>query len=243
MLNINLDKITDLDFKTKEAYKTLRTNVQFCGNDVKIISLTSCVPNEGKSMVSLNLAISMAETGKKVLFIDADLRKSVLIGRYKINKAIKGLTQYLSGVEQLDDVRYSTNVKNMDLILSGPVPPNPAELLNNEKFTELLETARKEYDYVIIDTPPIGQVIDPAIVAQQTDGVIFLISQANISYKYAQKQIEQMRKSGCRILGAVLNKVDPEEKGGYYGGYYGKYSKKGYGYGYGYGYGNNGEYK
>ena len=243
MLNINLDKITDLDFKTKEAYKTLRTNVQFCGNDVKIISLTSCVPNEGKSMVSFNLAISMAETGKKVLFIDADLRKSVLIGRYKINKAIKGLTQYLSGVEQLDDVRYSTNVKNMDLILSGPVPPNPAELLNNEKFTELLETARKEYDYVIIDTPPIGQVIDPAIVAQQTDGVIFLISQANISYKYAQKQIEQMRKSGCRILGAVLNKVDPEEKGGYYGGYYGQYSKKGYGYGYGYGYGNNGEYK
>lgn len=241
MLNINLDKITDLDFKTKEAYKTLRTNVQFCGNDVKIISLTSCVPNEGKSMVSFNLAISMAETGKKVLFIDADLRKSVLIGRYKINKAIKGLTQYLSGVEQLDDVRYGTNVKNMDLILSGPVPPNPAELLNNEKFTELLETARKEYDYVIIDTPPIGQVIDPAIVAQQTDGVIFLISQANISYKYAQKQIEQMRKSGCRILGAVLNKVDPEEKGGYYGGYYGKYSKKGYGYGYGYG--NNGEYK
>lgn len=237
MLNINLDKITDLDFKTKEAYKTLRTNVQFCGNDVKIISLTSCVPNEGKSMVSFNLAISMAETGKKVLFIDADLRKSVLIGRYKINKAIKGLTQYLSGVEQLEDVRYGTNVKNMDLILSGPVPPNPAELLNNEKFTELLETARKEYDYVIIDTPPIGQVIDPAIVAQQTDGVIFLISQANISYKYAQKQIEQMRKSGCRILGAVLNKVDPEEKGGYYGGYYGKYSKKGYGYG------NNGEYK
>lgn len=243
MLNINLDKITDLDFKTREAYKTLRTNVQFCGNDVKIISLTSCVPNEGKSMVSFNLAISMAETGKKVLFIDADLRKSVLIGRYKINKAIKGLTQYLSGVEQLDDVRYSTNVKNMDLILSGPVPPNPAELLNNEKFTKLLETARKEYDYVIIDTPPIGQVIDPAIVAQQTDGVIFLISQANISYKYAQKQIEQMRKSGCRILGAVLNKVDPEEKGGYYGGYYDKYSKKGYGYGYGYGYGNNGEYK
>ena len=243
MLNINLDKITDLDFKTKEAYKTLRTNVQFCGNDVKIISLTSCVPNEGKSMVSFNLAISMAETGKKVLFIDADLRKSVLIGRYKINKAIKGLTQYLSGVEQLDDVRYGTNLKNMDLILSGPVTQNPAELLNNEKFTELLETARKEYDYVIIDTPPIGQVIDPAIVAQQTDGVIFLISQANISYKYAQKQIEQMRKSGCRILGAVLNKVDPEEKGGYYGGYYGKYSKKGYGYGYGYGYGNNGEYK
>ena len=239
MLNVNLDKITDLDFKTKEAYKTLRTNVQFCGDAVKVISITSCVPNEGKSMVTFNLAVSMADSGKKVLFVDADLRKSVLIGRYKINKAIKGLTQFLSGVEPLENVKYNTNIKNLDMILSGPVPPNPAELLASEKFTELLDATREEYDYVIIDTPPIGQVIDPAIVAQQTDGVIFLVSQANISYKYAQKQIEQLKKSGCRILGAVLNKVDPEGKGGYYGGYYGKYYgkyyKKGYGYGYGYG--------
>ena len=233
LLNVNLDKISDLDFKTKEAYKTLRTNVQFCGDDVKVISITSCVPNEGKSMVSFNLAVSIAETGKKVLFIDADLRKSVLIGRYKINKAIKGLTQYLSGVEELDSVKYTTNVENLDMILSGPVPPNPAELLNNEKFTALVEITKKEYDYVVIDTPPIGQVIDPAIVAQQTDGVIFLVSQANVSYKYAQKQIEQLKRSGCRILGAVLNKVEPEGKGSYYGGYYGKYYKGKYGYGYG----------
>lgn len=234
LLNINLDKISDLDFKTKEAYKALRTNVQFCGDDVKVISITSCVPNEGKSMVSFNLAVSMAESGKKVLFVDADLRKSVLIGRYKINKAIKGLTQYLSGVESLDNVIYNTNVSNLDMILSGPVPPNPAELLNNEKFSELVEKSREEYDYVIIDTPPIGQVIDPAIVAQQTDGVIFLVSQANVSYKYAQKQIEQLKKSGCRILGAVLNKVDPEGKGSYYSGYYGKYYRRNYGYSYGY---------
>ena len=235
LLNINLDKIADLDLKTKEAYKTLRTNVQFCGENVKVVSLTSCVPNEGKSMVAFNLAVSMAESGKKVLFVDADLRKSVLIGRYKINKAIKGLTQYLSGVEELDQVKYTTNVPCLDMILSGPVPPNPAELLDSEKFTELVERARNEYDYVIIDTPPIGQVIDPAIVAQKTDGVIFLVSQSNISYRYAQKQIEQLKKSGCRILGAVLNKVDPEGKSSYYGGYYGKYyrkySKEGYGYG------------
>lgn len=235
LLNINLDKIADLDFKTKEAYKTLRTNVQFCGENVKVVSLTSCVPNEGKSMVAFNLAVSMAESGKKVLFVDADLRKSVLIGRYKINKAIKGLTQYLSGVEELDQVKYTTNVPCLDMILSGPVPPNPAELLDSEKFTELVERARNEYDYVIIDTPPIGQVIDPAIVAQKTDGVIFLVSQSNISYRYAQKQIEQLKKSGCRILGAVLNKVDPEGKSSYYGGYYGKYyrkySKERYGYG------------
>ena len=238
MLNVNLEKIADLDFKTREAYKTLRTNVQFCGDDVKVVSITSCVPNEGKSMVAFNLAVSMADSGKKVLFVDGDLRKSVLIGRYKINKAIKGLTQFLSGVEPLENVKYTTNIENLHMILSGPVPPNPAELLSSKKFAELVEATKKEYDYVVIDTPPIGQVIDPAIVAQQTDGVIFLVSQANISYKYAQKQIEQLKKSGCRILGAVLNKVDPEGKGsyysGYYGRYYGRYYKKGYGYDKGY---------
>lgn len=238
MLNVNLEKIADLDFKTREAYKTLRTNVQFCGDDVKVVSITSCVPNEGKSMVAFNLAVSMADSGKKVLFVDGDLRKSVLIGRYKINKAIKGLTQFLSGVEPLENVKYTTNIENLHMILSGPVPPNPAELLSSKKFAELVEATKKEYDYVVIDTPPIGQVIDPAIVAQQTDGVIFLVSQANISYKYAQNQIEQLKKSGCRILGAVLNKVDPEGKGsyysGYYGRYYGRYYKKGYGYDKGY---------
>lgn len=234
LLNVNLDKITDLDFKTKEAYKALRTNVQFCGDDVKVISITSCVPNEGKSMVSFNLAISMAESGKKVLFVDADMRKSVLIGRYKINKAIKGMTHYLSGFEPLDNVIYNTNVPHLDMILSGAVPPNPAELLDSDKFSELVERSKKEYDYVIIDTPPIGQVIDPAIVAQKTDGVIFLVSQSNVSYKYAQKQIEQLKKSGCKILGAVLNKVDPEEKGSYYSGYYGKYYRRSYGYSHGY---------
>jgi capsular exopolysaccharide synthesis family protein len=243
LLNINLDKIADLDFTTKEAYKTLRTNVQFCGDDVKVVSITSCCPNEGKSMVAFNLAVSMAESGKKVLFVDGDLRKSVLIGRYKINKAIKGLTHYLSGVEEYDNVRYTTNIQYLDMILSGPVPPNPAELLSNYRFKEMIKKSRQEYDYVIIDTPPIGQVIDPAIVAQQTDGVIFLVSQANISYKYAQKQIEQLKKSGCRILGAVLNKVDPEGKGSYYSRYYGKYYGKYYRKNSGYGYGNDGYYK
>ncbi len=229
MLNINLEKVSELDFMTREAYKTLRTNVQFCGDSVKVVAITSSVPNEGKSTVTFNLAISMAESGKKVLFIDGDLRKSVLIGRYKINKAIKGLTQYLSGVESLENIIYSTNVSNLDMIISGPVPPNPAELLGGTKFSEMLEKVKETYDMVIIDTPPIGRVIDAAIIASQADGVLFLISQGSISYKYAQKQIEQLKKSGSKILGAVINKVEPhgeykkykKNKSDYYD-YYGK---------------------
>jgi len=126
MLTINMDKIRKLDYSSREAYKTLRTNVQFCGSDIKVIAITSSIPNEGKSMVSFNLAASMAESGHKVLFIDCDLRKSVLIGRYKISSYIKGLTQYLSGTEEMESVIYTTNFDNLDVVLSGPVPPNPS---------------------------------------------------------------------------------------------------------------------
>lgn len=232
MLNINIDKLKKLDNSTNEAYKRLRTNIQFCGSDVKVIALTSTIPYEGKSSVSFNLAASIAESGKKVIFIDADLRKSVLVGRYKINKAVKGLTHYLSGVNPFDEVVYSTNVDNLNVVFSGPVPPNPAELLGNKYFKSLITMLRRNYDYVIIDTPPIGSVIDAAIVAEQCDGVVLVISSGEISYKLVQKTKMQMEKSNCRILGAVLNKV-PLGKGGYYGKYYGKY----YG-----AYGNYGEY-
>lgn len=232
MLNINIDKLKKLDNSTNEAYKRLRTNIQFCGSDVKVIALTSTIPNEGKSSVSFNLAASIAESGKKVIFIDADLRKSVLVGRYKINKAVKGLTHYLSGVNPFDEVVYSTNVDNLNVVFSGPVPPNPAELLGNKYFKSLITMLRRNYDYVIIDTPPIGSVIDAAIVAEQCDGVVLVISSGEISYKLVQKTKMQMEKSNCKILGAVLNKVQVG-KGGYYGKYYGKYYGE---------YGNYGEY-
>ena len=222
MLNINIDKLKKLDSTTNEAYKRLRTNIQFCGNDVKVIALTSTVSNEGKSSVSFNLAASIAELGKKVIFLDTDLRKSVLVGRYKINKAVKGLTHYLSGVNQFDEVVYATNVDNLHVVFSGPVPPNPAELLGNKYFKGLLAQLRKTYDYVIIDTPPIGSVIDAAIVAQECDGVVLVVSAGEISYKAVQRSKAQMEKSDCRLLGVVLNKV-PMGKSGYYGKYYGKY--------------------
>ena len=118
MLNINIDKLKKLDNASSESYKRLRTNIQFCGKDMKVIAFTSTVPNEGKSSVSFNLAVSMADAGKKVIFLDTDLRKSVLVGRYKINKAVKGLTHYLSGVNPFDEVVYATNVENLHVVFS-----------------------------------------------------------------------------------------------------------------------------
>ena len=217
------------DYFTEEAFKSLRTNLQFCGEDKKVIAITSSIPNEGKSTVSLTLATSMAEAGKKVLFIDADLRKSVLAGRVKMNGDIKGVTHFLSKQESLQNIICSTDVKNLYVTIAGPVPPNPTELLGGTLFKEMIAAARQVYDYVIIDTPPLGSVIDSAIVAKNCDGAVIVIESGAISYYFAQNVKKQLEKSNCPILGAVLNKVDQNVNGKY--GKYGKYSKYGNYYG------------
>ncbi|HHU73468.1 MAG TPA: CpsD/CapB family tyrosine-protein kinase [Clostridiales bacterium] len=227
MLQVNLENVHKLSFKSNEAYKQLRTNILFCGKDTKVICLTSCLPNEGKSNVSFHLAMSLAEFGKKVVFIDADLRKSVIVGRYKPDHEVLGLSHYLTGQYSLSDVLYETNIENLDIIFSGPIPPNPAELLGSETFGHLMEMFRKVYDYVIVDTPPLGSVIDSAIAAEQSDGVLLVIEADAISHKFAQKILKQLSKGHCRILGAVLNRYDvvknPHEYTGKKYKYYYKY--------------------
>ena len=222
MKKINFGKIDKLSYRSNESFKSLRTNIQFCGAGIKVILFTSCTPNEGKSNVSFNLAMSMAETGKKVLMIDADLRKSVLIGRYKVGAVDAGLTNYLAEQNTLEDILLQTDIENFDVIFAGPYAPNPAELLGGEIFQGMLEKLRGQYDYIFIDTPPLGSVIDAAIVATQADGAVLVIASHEISYRFAQSVKNQLEKSGCRILGAVLNKVVMQRKG-YYGKYYGKY--------------------
>lgn len=227
MKTVELNKLMHLDFNGREAYKTLRSNIQFCGSNIRIIGLTSCIPNEGKSSVSLNLAISLAEAGKKTIFVDADLRKSVLVGRYRINQSLRGLVHYLSGIIPDSELIYQSNIDYLYMIFSGPIPPNPSELLGGENFTNLIKKLGEEYDYVIIDTPPLGSVIDSAIIAKSCHGMILVIESKNISYKFAQRVKQQLEMTGCPILGTVLNKVEIKEK--VYGKYYGKH----YGYGYG----------
>ena len=218
------------DFRSNEAYKTLRTNIEFAGADKKVIMLTSSAPIEGKSTVSLSLALSIAEGGKKVLFIDADLRKSVLIGRHHIHGEIKGLSHFLSGRAELKDVIMKTQQDGLYILFAGVVPPNPAELLGTRRLEALIEGARKAYDYVIIYAPPLGSVIDGAIIARCCDASILVVAANTISRKFAKSVKDQLEKTGCPILGVVMNKVDLKQNkyyGSYYGGYYGDYGNYG----------------
>lgn len=222
METVSINKITNKDFQVEESYKALRSNIIFSGTDIKVIGFTSCQPDEGKSSTSLNLAASMADLDKRVAFLDADLRKSVLLGRYRINKPIKGLTHYLSGLNSIDQIIYEANVENLHLIFSGQIPPNPSELLDSKNFSLLIDYLRENYDYVIIDTPPLGSVIDAAVISKNCDGMILVVEPNTVSYKFAQSVQNQLDKADAKILGVVLNKVDASDSG-YYGKYYGEY--------------------
>lgn len=211
------------DYFYEEAIKTLRTNIQFAGTRIRTIVLTSCYPNEGKSDIVFQLAAEMGKIGKRILILDADIRKSSFVKRFQVKGKIEGLSQYLSGQCEVEDIIYDTNFTGLDMIFSGPVAPNPSELLGQEAFAELLHSLRKKYDYVLIDTPPIANLIDAAVVAGRCDGAILVIESDLVSRKVALKAKEQLEISGCRVLGAVLNKVDVR-KNKYYSkyGYYGK---------------------
>lgn len=244
MENISLKLPGANDFFTQEAFKVFRTNIQFCGPDIKVISITSCNENEGKTTIALHLAKSFAELGKKVLLIDADMRKSVMAGRNTTAKNTKGLSEVLTGMNTLEECLYDTQYAKLNILFAGQYPPNPVELISGKYFDKLVAQAREVYDYVIIDTPPLGRVIDAAVVATMADGTVLLMGGNRVRSKQAKEVVAQLKMSNCKILGVVRNNVRRKGKGYYYGGYgYGK--KYGYGkYGYGqYGYGQQPEKK
>ena len=218
---------SEIPYEINEEMKTLRTNIQFCGADKQVICMTSTFSGEGKSSVSLELCYSLAELDKRVLMIDADMRKSVL--KRNVNGPVpkKGLSHYLSSQCELGELIYKTSVPNFSVVFAGAVPPNPTELLSSARFEELVEMSREYFDYIIIDCPPIGMVVDAAVIASCCDGVTILIEAGEVKYRAAQDVVSKMKATGCPILGVILNKVDRKKQGKYYGKYYGK---KYYGY-------------
>lgn len=226
MEKIELTEQQPMLIREKEMYRTLRTNLEFTGVENQVIAITSCAPSDGKTTVSFNLASVLAENEKKVLYIDADLRKSVFVQRFQIRRKLNGLSHYLAGKLPGNEVMYPTNRKNLYIMPAGTFPSNATELLGNGRMDSLIPALKKVFDYVIIDTPPLGSVIDAAVIAKKSDASILVVAANSTSRVFAKKVMEQLKAANPNFLGVVLNKVQRKGNGYYYkkyGQYYGKY--------------------
>lgn len=238
MEKINLTAYKDPKSPVSEAYRTIRTNIQFAGVDkpLKSIIFTSATPNEGKSTVIASLAIVLAQAGKKVLLMDCDFRNPTQHKLFGLHN--KGITNYVATDEPVDNIKQAVEQENLIIITSGPVPPNPSEILTSQKFAGLLEQFKKEFDYILLDTPPILPVTDAAALSHRADGVLLVVASNGISPSEAKMAKNRLELAGANLIGCVLNKVDVAPHG--YG--YGKYGGYGYGnYGYYYYYGHDDE--
>lgn len=200
-------------FMLQEAYKTLRTNLMFAlrGDGCKRFCVTSSMPGEGKSITVLNLAISIAQTGKKVLVIDADLRRPAM-ARLLVESANPGLSNILAGQVSLEDAIREEAYLNLDIILSGDIPPNPSELLSSQQMQDLLTEVSGKYDYVLVDAPPVNLVSDCCIITSLLDGVIFLARQGSARKDGVKQAISQLHLTEAKILGCIFNGVELNTK-------------------------------
>ena len=217
-------------YAMREELKTLRTNLQFCGDDKRVILITSSAAGEGKSATSLNLAVSLTELGKKVILVDADVRKSVMVSRLQKGTVNYGLAHFLAGQCQVSEAVCAVrNVEGLHMMFSGPSVPNPTELLSSSRFEKMILAFRKVYDYIIIDGPPLGLVVDSAIIAKSCDGAAIVVAAGMVKYRFVQTVKEKILNAGCPVLGVILNKVDRDGGGKYYRKHYGKYYGEYYG--------------
>ncbi|MGM8366177.1 CpsD/CapB family tyrosine-protein kinase [Virgibacillus sp. W0181] len=203
-----------------EQYRTIRTNLQFASVDEELqsILISSPGPAAGKSMTVANLAVTYAQQGKRVLLIDADMRKPTVHYTFRLDN-LRGLSNVLVGESTLEDAIVSSDVDNLDLISCGPIPPNPSELLASKKMQTTLELAKKLYDIIIFDTPPILAVADAQILANIVDGSLLVVRSKVTEYEAAEKSKEVLAGASAKLLGAVLNDREKAKSDYYY--YYG----------------------
>ncbi|CYU20506.1 tyrosine-protein kinase [Streptococcus suis] len=219
-------KKKELVNKTEEYFNAIRTNIQLSGADIKVVGITSVQSNEGKSTTAASLALAYARSGYKTVLVDADIRNSVVSGFFKPMTKITGLTDYLAGTTDLSQGLCDTDIPNLTAIESGKVSPNPTALLQSKNFENLLATLRRYYDCVIVDCPPLGLVIDAAIIAQKCDAMVLVAEAGNVKRSSLKKVKKQLDQTGTPFLGVILNKYDiATEKYGEYGNY-GNYGKK-----------------
>ena len=209
-----------------EAYRTLRTNIKFSslGKPLNTIMITSAVPQEGKTINTVNLALTIAESGKKVIIVDADLRVP-LIHKVFNSDSKPGLTNVLVGNKKLSEVIKRADEINSNLyyIASGPIPPNPSELLGSDKMKTVIEELKQQADTIIFDSPPTIGLADSLVLANQVDGVVLILNAGMVTRDTAKQAKALLEKAKAKILGVVLNKVDIKREGYYY--HYYNYSK------------------
>lgn len=203
-----------------ESYRTLRTNIQFAAvdqEDIKTILVTSTQPGEGKTVTSANLAIVMAQAELKTVYVHADLRRPTGHKIFGVQN-IKGLTTYLGGKVSLEEVIQDTHIPNLKVITSGPMPPNPAELLGSKKMGNFLSELKEQFDMIIIDTPPVLAVTDATVLSNKVDGCLLVVSSGLTSRDMAVKAKQQLMNANATILGVILNnkKLTKKEQNTYY---------------------------
>lgn len=223
-----MDKIKLITHKNpkspiSEAFRTLRTNIQFSNIDkeIKTLVVTSSRPTEGKTTVCSNLACVIAQGEKRVLFIDCDMRKPRVHKAFGLTN-LDGLTNILMGEKRLEEVVFKggQNLESLSVVTSGPIPPNPAELLGSRRMREFLEDMRHQFDMVILDSPPIGLVTDSAILSTLVDGTILVLESGKTDIDSATRAKELLEKVNANIIGIVLNKISTKGRNYYNYGYY-----------------------
>lgn len=221
MEGLNLVTQNDPKNPAAEAYRVIRTGIQFAqaGKELQTIALTSCTPNEGKSTTIANLAVVLTQAGKSVLLIDCDMRNPTVHKNFNLSNKV-GLSSCISMGTTLSDAVQKTSIEGLYALTGGVIPPNPSELLGSEQMKNVLQRAKEQYDYVLIDTPPVMPVTDALIVSRFVDGMILVIASAEVKVEIARDVKNQLVNAGANILGVVLNKVRSEHHGYGYGYYY-----------------------
>lgn len=213
-------------FQVQEAYKTLRTNIRFSSAGKKFC-ITSGLASEGKSITTLNVAISFAQAGQRVLLIDADLRRPSM-ARLLVENGAPGLSNVLAGLCTEEEVIHKDQMPNLDLMFSGEIPPNPSELLSSDSLPALLERLEKNYDYIFMDTPPVNIVTDACIVGSLMDGVLFVVRQNQSDRESVKHGVSLLEIAGAKLLGFIFNGSDMKRNKAYKR--YNYYKYRGYGY-------------
>lgn len=219
-----MGKITSLEkpqSNISEAYRTIRTGIEFSNldKDLKIICITSSKKDEGKTTVLSNLGVSFAKIDKKVLLIDADLRNPSISKMFDTSNT-QGLMDILLGKKNIQDCVKKTKQENLYILTGGTIPPNPAEVLSSKKMSEFIESIRDEYDYIFIDSPPVGVVSDASIISAYSDGVIFVVGANEVDSNLAKIAKERLDSVKANIVGVILNKFKTDTNSEYYNYYY-----------------------